>query len=527
MSNIPDNRNALPNGYRLGDYQIQRVLGDGAFGITYLAQDTQLETPVAIKEYLPNELAVRDGDYTVQAKSQKDVENFRWGLERFIKEARILAQLRHPNIVRVLRFFEAHHTAYIVMEYEEGQSLARLIKDGDTATEEEIMTILPSLLDGLEVVHQAGYLHRDIKPANIYMRTSDNSPVLIDFGAARYDVGSRSRTLTAIVTPGYAPFEQYETKGNQQGAWTDIYALGAVLYKLIGGKTPIESPERIGSIVRRNPDPLTSAIEIGRGFYSPHLLEAIDWALKINEKDRPQNIGEWRDKLVKKPLFSAKSESSEMPTRRVESKSSGWKWGLVVGFGVVVFLLFATIIGVYLVPQFQSAGGFKQTRSTVEMDTRLAEAEQARVKAETEARIAKAEQARLRAEAEARLAEAEQARLKAEIEARMAANADEERRRQAPVNVVRSYYEDLNRNNASSALSKRIGVKNKRKVRNIIRGIDWFRVNSVKLNSFSSSYATVSVDVTGKQKTGRPERWVGTIDLENVGGEWKISRMNF
>lgn len=475
----------------------------------------------SIKEYLPNELAVRDGDYTVQAKSQNDVENFRWGLERFIKEARILAQLRHPNIVRVLRFFEAHHTAYIVMEYEEGQSLARLIKDGDTATEEEIMTILPPLLDGLEVVHQAGYLHRDIKPANIYMRTSDNSPVLIDFGAARYDVGSRSRTLTAIVTPGYAPFEQYETKGNQQGAWTDIYALGAVLYKLIGGKTPIESPERIGSIVRRNPDPLTSAIEIGRGFYSPHLLEAIDWALKINEKDRPQNIGEWRDKLLKKP--------APPPFPPPEPPPKGWKPSVVIG--TIAILLLIIVGGMYFFMSSQPTGNvssnIKPTRYQTEMDTRLAEAEQARVKAETEARIAKAEQARLKAEAEARLAEAEQARLKAEIEARMAANADEERRRQAPVNVVRSYYEDLDRNNASSALSKRIGVKNKRKVRNIIRGIDWFRVNSVKLNSFSSSYATVSVDVTGKQKTGRPERWVGTIDLENVGGEWKISRMNF
>jgi serine/threonine protein kinase len=407
------------------------------------------------------------------------------------------------------------------MEYEEGQSLARLIKDGDTATEEEIMTILPPLLDGLEVVHQAGYLHRDIKPANIYMRTSDNSPVLIDFGAARYDVGSRSRTLTAIVTPGYAPFEQYETKGNQQGAWTDIYALGAVLYKLIGGKTPIESPERIGSIVRRNPDPLTSAIEIGRGFYSPHLLEAIDWALKINEKDRPQNIGEWRDKLLKKP--------APPPFPPPEPPPKGWKPSVVIG--TIAILLLIIVGGMYFFMSSQPTGNvssnIKPTRYQTEMDTRLAEAEQARVKAETEARIAKAEQARLKAEAEARLAEAEQARLKAEIEARMAANADEERRRQAPVNVVRSYYEDLDRNNASSALSKRIGVKNKRKVRNIIRGIDWFRVNSVKLNSFSSSYATVSVDVTGKQKTGRPERWVGTIDLENVGGEWKISRMNF
>ncbi|RKZ58870.1 MAG: hypothetical protein DRR08_15295 [Candidatus Parabeggiatoa sp. nov. 2] len=179
MTDIQDNRNALPTGYRLNDYQIQKVLGDGGFGITYLANDTQLNAPVAIKEYLPNEIAVREGNSTVQPKSQKDTENFAWGLERFLEEAHILAQFKHPNIVRVLRFFQANNTAYIVMEYEQGQSLANLIKDGETATENEITRILPPLLDGLAVVHNAGYLHRDIKPANIYLRTADNSPVLI------------------------------------------------------------------------------------------------------------------------------------------------------------------------------------------------------------------------------------------------------------------------------------------------------------------------------------------------------------
>ncbi len=352
MANIQDNRNALPIGYRLGDYQIQKVLGDGAFGITYLAQDTQLDTAVAIKEYLPNELAVREGDYTVQAKSRKDTDNFAWGLDRFIKEARILAQFKHPNIVRVLRFFEKHHTAYIVMEYEQGQSLVDLIKDGETATEDEIMTILLPLLDGLETVHNGGYLHRDIKPGNIYLRATNNIPVLIDFGAARYDVGNRSRSVTAIVTPGYAPFEQYETKGSQQGAWTDIYALGAVLYKLISGKTPVESPERIGAIVRGKPDPLTPAVEIGRERYSPHLLESIDWALKTNEEERPQNVGEWREKLLAIPVaipVQPQREYSEAPTKRITPpRNKGWKPSFVMG-GVVAFL-FAIMVGVFFYP---------------------------------------------------------------------------------------------------------------------------------------------------------------------------------
>jgi formylglycine-generating enzyme required for sulfatase activity/tRNA A-37 threonylcarbamoyl transferase component Bud32 len=287
----------LPQDYQLQEYQIQSVLGAGGFGVTYLAIDTHLDAKVAIKEFFPSELAIRESGFTVHTKLPKYKEDFQWGLQRFIQESKILAQLRHPNIVRVVRFLQANHTAYLVMEYEEGDSLSELIGSGEKATEEEVLAILLPLLSGLQQMHEKGILHRDIKPANIYIR-SDNSPVLLDFGSARYDVESRSRSVTAIVTPGYAPFEQYESKAAAQGAWTDIYAMGAVAYRLISGTTPPEAPERIGAVMRNNPDPLVPAVQVGKREYSNNLLQAIDWALKVTEKERPQSVAEWENALV-------------------------------------------------------------------------------------------------------------------------------------------------------------------------------------------------------------------------------------
>ncbi len=302
MNDTVDSRNALPISYRLENYLIQSVLGDGSFGITYLAKDIQLNTLVVIKEYLPNELAVRNIEsHSVQAKSQRDAAHFSWGLDRFVKEAQILAQFKHPNIVRVLRFFNANNTAYTVMEYEVGQSLASFLREGDTATEEELMRFLPALLEGLETIHKAGYLHRDIKPTNIYLRRKDYSPILIDFGAARYDLGNRSRSLTTIITPGYAAFEQYQNDMNLQGPWTDIYASAAVFYRLISGFVPPEATERVAAIMRNTADPLVPIAEIGQGQYSQHLLEAIDWGLAIDEQNRPHNIEAWCYKLFNKP----------------------------------------------------------------------------------------------------------------------------------------------------------------------------------------------------------------------------------
>lgn len=283
---------ALPSGYQLHEYAVDKVLGVGGFGITYLGKDTTLNLKVAIKEYLPNELAVRDANFQVLPKSSDCEETYYWGLDRFLQEARLLARFNHPNIVRVLRFFEANGTAYMMMQYEEGESLdEKLKKLGAPPDEANLQGILFPLLDGLKVMHDEGFLHRDIKPGNIYIRRGDGSPVLLDFGAARAQMRGKDQNMTAIVTPGYAPFEQYFTDGCQ-GPWSDIYAFGAVIYKAITGKAPPEAASRVKK------DTMVPAIEAGKGRYSDKFLRAIDWALQSDEKKRPQTIEDWQRALT-------------------------------------------------------------------------------------------------------------------------------------------------------------------------------------------------------------------------------------
>jgi serine/threonine protein kinase len=293
MRSVPTHRNALPQGFRLQEYVIDSLLGHGGFGITYLAKDTHLNQWVAIKEYLPNELAVREGVSTVYAKSTSDENAFQWGLQRFITEAQTLARFKHRNIVRVLRFFEAHGTAYMVMEYEDGDNLADYLNDR-SLTKEELLAIVLPLLDGLTQIHAEGFLHRDIKPNNIFIR-HDGSPVLLDFGAARYAVGQKTTSLTSIVSPGYAPFEQYDPN-TPQGPWSDIYALGGVMYFAITGERPKEVVGRLKC------DDMRRASDLCAGRYPVELLKAVDWALAVDEQARPQSVAEWREALLSPPL---------------------------------------------------------------------------------------------------------------------------------------------------------------------------------------------------------------------------------
>ena len=281
---------ALPNGYRLMEYRVDAVLGQGGFGIVYAATDTNLDAKVVIKEYLPEEFAYRAADDTVSARADKDQDFYLTGLDRFLVEARTLATFRHPNIVRVVRFFEANRTAYMVLEYEHGQSLKAWRRRSDELGEEALVALVAPLLDGLAAVHRAGYLHRDIKPDNIYVRDADGSLVLLDFGAARQAAFDRVET-GAVVTPGYGALELY-AGGGRQGPWTDIYSMGATLYWLIAGAKPVEAPGRLGER-----DPLPCAQDVGRGRYSPQFLEAIDWALHLQPGDRPPDVERWRTML--------------------------------------------------------------------------------------------------------------------------------------------------------------------------------------------------------------------------------------
>jgi len=280
---------SLPRGYALHEYRIEETLGIGGFGLTYLATDSNLNLKVAIKEYLPGDLALRDEDQSIRPKSDDSLDSFKWGLSRFLDESRTLASFRHPNIVRVLRFFEANRTAYMVMEFVAGESLSEWIRKRRPLDQGTVLAIADPLLDGLEVIHDAGYLHRDIKPSNIFIR-EDGSPVLLDFGSAR--LASAGGELTAIVTPGYAPIEQYHSQGNQ-GPWSDLYAFGGVLYWIVTGSKPIEAAARV------HEELLKPAVKAAEGnLYTAELLAAVDWALSPREQQRPQSVREFRAALT-------------------------------------------------------------------------------------------------------------------------------------------------------------------------------------------------------------------------------------
>ena len=308
---------ALPAGYRLHEYRIDAVLGQGSFGITYLATDVNLDTQVAIKEYLPAELAIRTADSTVRPRSIDVAATLLDGLDQFLVEARTLATFRHPNIVRVARFFEANRTAYMVMDYERGSPLLdwwagqwraaqerQQVADSTPTsqqpapgiTESDLVMLLHPLLDGLALVHRTGVLHRDIKPGNICVRESDGSLVLLDFGAARPATGDLP-DAPSMLTPGYAPLEQYT--GDNQGPWTDLYAVGATLYWMVSGKRPREVMER-----RRSPQAEISAQQAGAGRYGLDFLRAIDWALQVKPEDRPRDVIAFR-----RALFAAHASS--------------------------------------------------------------------------------------------------------------------------------------------------------------------------------------------------------------------------
>jgi serine/threonine protein kinase len=277
--------NALATGASLAEYRIESLLGVGGFGLTYLATDRNLNLKVALKEYLPSGIAARAEDSSIRPVDEASAQTFEWGKQRFLDESRTLASFRHPSIVRVMRFFEANATAYMVMEFVEGQALPDWAQQRRPLPEAAVLGVVAPLLDGLEVIHAGGYTHRDVKPANIYMR-ADGSPVLLDFGSARQAL--QRAEVTSIVSPGWAPFEQYHS-GGKQGPWSDLYAVGGVLYWLVTGEKPVEAVAR----VRKD----TMKPAAGTPGYSPALLAAIDWALRVNEDERPQSVAEFRGRL--------------------------------------------------------------------------------------------------------------------------------------------------------------------------------------------------------------------------------------
>ena len=284
----------LPEGTRLRDFEINGLIGEGGFGIVYLAYDHSLGRRVAIKEYMPASMASRaHASSAVVVKSQRHEETFRLGLKSFVNEARLLARFDHPALVKVYRFWEENGTAYMVMPYYQGPTLKLVLAElGRIPSEAELRGWLGPLLDALEVMHEAHCFHRDIAPDNILLTSS--GPLLLDFGAARHVIGDMTHALTVVLKPGFAPIEQYgEVPTLTQGAWTDLYALAGVVYAAVTGKTPISAVERL---IEDHHVPLAQFVEHRRleNQFSESFVLAIDAALHLRPRDRPQDVAAFR-----------------------------------------------------------------------------------------------------------------------------------------------------------------------------------------------------------------------------------------
>ena len=464
-----EHRHALPAGHEIEGYRIEKVLGAGGFGITYLAIDIALKRPVAIKEFLPATMATRaDDKVSVHPLSGDDEEDFDYGLSRFRTEAMTLVSFQHSNIVPVYRFFEANGTAYLVMGYQDGEPLDAILKGGKTLPQDKLMQILMPLLEGLEKVHQAGFMHRDVKPANIFI-LEDGSPVLIDFGAARSALGEKSKSMTAIVSAGYAPFEQYSSRGNQ-GPWTDIYGLAATAYRAVTGNPPPESAARVEE------DICVPASEAAKGDYDASFLDAIDRGIAVMSSDRPRSIAEWRAMLLGEADTARPSEDTtkrgaaavagtpptvEKPPRPQTSTAK------LVLVGLAAFAATAAVGG---------GGYFGWTEYKAEQNRRIAteaakrRAAEARREAEMVARRREEERRRAEAERRRREADEETGRKRAEAERKRVEaerkKAEAERKR---VEAGRRKAQEARRKKAEAAARRKAQQQARRRARDAAR----------------------------------------------------------
>ncbi len=344
--------NSLPNGYILqNEYKLERVLGAGGFGITYLARDTNLNYQVVIKEFLPQDMATRDQSRISVTPFTKDTNSYNHLLKRFSEEAQLLASMRHPNIVKVTRFFKANNTAYFVMEYSEGETLKEYLQRHSVLKEEEILSIMIPILEGTKYVHSKGFLHRDIAPDNIYL-SKNGMPILIDFGAARDAIAEESKNISSIVKEGYSSPEQY-TVNNKQNASSDIYALGAVFYRMITGKVPTNAPHRQTALLNDDADPMGDLPKEYGNKYSAKLLHAVAKAMNIRATDRFASVSEFQEALFgdvvvnSTPAPRSRHNGSSTQQNASKDKKSNNN-GLLIAFLVVLGLLIGGIAYVYM-----------------------------------------------------------------------------------------------------------------------------------------------------------------------------------
>jgi len=330
---------ALKPGTHIGDLQINAVLGVGSFSITYLVTDPAIGTRFALKEYLPSKQVTRDDHDRVSPKDEQSESIFRSGLKQFLNEARIVAALDHPNVMKVLRYFEANGTAYFLMPYYQGEPLQHLLESGGEFKREEAKALMLPLMDALEYIHEQGVVHQDINPANIYM-TQNGSPVLLDFGVAAKDTGGILASGN-IGSPGYAAPEQADVNG-VIGPWTDIYSLAATLYRCVSGRVPLSASERQEQIADGKVDPLTEFSDLAPSGLFGGLTDAVELGLNLSVSERPKDVGQWKKSLESLDWHRSVVVGGSTETYAKERK----EWLPMVL--LVIFVVTMAAIGVFL-----------------------------------------------------------------------------------------------------------------------------------------------------------------------------------
>ena len=278
---------SLPPDTVIGGYRVVRKISAGGFGVVYLAVDKEGQQ-VAVKEYLPSALTMRDAGALVPQVAPEKLSLYRLGLKSFFEEGRSLAQISHPSVVSVLNFFRQNETVYMVMNYLEGATLqdfivtARDLKKQKVFRESTIRSLFDEILRGLRIVHQHKMLHLDLKPANIFI-TDDNKAVMLNFGAAREVLNKEGNFTRPMYTPGFAAPEMYR-RDSTMGPWTDIYAIGACIYSCMQGYPPNDAPQRLEK------DRLALSLTRMRGVYSDNLIEVVEWCMSLDPLSRPQSV---------------------------------------------------------------------------------------------------------------------------------------------------------------------------------------------------------------------------------------------